>query len=111
MLLEATLLLHSKLGAGIAREFLRFVGASGISELVIDEDINGQAKELFLEEEALSLTDASTIVLMKVVNAKNVATYDTRSFSRHHESIIGLGYWESLGPRERKSLSALLKEK
>jgi uncharacterized protein with PIN domain len=36
---ETTLLLQSKLGPGMAREFVRFVGASGISELVVDEEI------------------------------------------------------------------------
>jgi predicted nucleic acid-binding protein len=107
VVLETTLLLQSKLGPGIAREFVRFVGASGVSELVVDEDTHAQSKRLFLDDKGLSLTDASTMVLMKAVDARNVATFDVRSFSKYRESVVGPGYWESLGQKEREALGAL----
>jgi predicted nucleic acid-binding protein len=109
VVLETILLLQSKLGPGIAREFVRFIGASGISELVVDKDTNAQSEKLFLEDKALSPTDASTMVLMGIVNARSVAAYDVRSFGKYHESIVGPGYWESLGQKERQALGVLVK--
>jgi predicted nucleic acid-binding protein len=109
VVLETTLLLQAKLGPDVAREFVRFSGASGISELFVDEEMNAKSKKLFLDDAGLSLTDASTMVLMGVVNAKSVATYDTRSFGKYHESIIGPGYWESLGQKERQVFGVIAK--
>lgn len=104
IVLESTLLLRSKLGSSVAREFLRFAGASGITELIVDQGVNDEAKRLFSEDEALSLTDAATIALMRTIDAGNIGTYDKRSFSGYFESIVGPGYWESLETEERKRL-------
>jgi hypothetical protein len=49
------------------------------------------------------------MVLMGIVNAGNLATYDVRSFGWYHDSVVGPGYWESLSEKDRQALSALAK--
>ena len=78
-----------------------------MGELVVDEETHAKSKELLLNDEALSITDASSIVLMDVVNAESIATYDAQSFGRRRGSIVGPGYWESLDATERKTLDAV----
>src|SRR5713226_2785357 len=66
VVLESTLLLKGRGGAGMARAFIRLLKKGGISVILPDEDAYGAALEVFDERaETLSLCDASSLVLMK----------------------------------------------
>jgi predicted nucleic acid-binding protein len=102
--LETTLLLNSKMGAGLSRAFLEFVDESGITELVVDDSLHRQARALFRDDNKLSLTDSASVALMRSLGIEWLATFDERSFRKYSKSIVGPAYWESLDEEERKKL-------
>ena len=104
---ETTLLLGSRLGRAAARAVPPFLAKSGFKELVVDEETHSKAVELFDGDERLSLTDASTVLLMKVVGAKTVISFDGRSLGGRDFEVKGAGYWESLTVAEKADVKAL----
>ena len=106
--LETTLLLGSKMGPALARVFLHFVEKSGMTEILVDDEIIGQAKEVFRADAALSLTDSVSVVLARTLGIRYIGTYDQRSFRSYSDDIIGPSYWDSLDGDERKRLKAIV---
>lgn len=98
---EATLLLGSRLGPFVARRLSGFMARSGLKELVVDEDIHRRAVELFQSDESVSLTDAATVLLMKALGFRKLATFDGRTFSQKPVDTVGRNYWQSLTDEER----------
>jgi len=108
VVLETTLLLKSRLGAEAVKAVIDFLNKSGISILVIDELIFKKALELLIEmPERLSLCDAVSIVLIKELNIRTLASFDLRSFSGLVANIIGKGYYASLSDEEKKRVKQL----
>jgi uncharacterized protein len=107
---ETTLLLKSRLGWDLARAFPASTKKMGMKELVVDEGTHARAIEIFQRPgEELSLTDASTLVLMDELGIGTLATFDGRSFRRHHTDAVGPGYWSGLSDRERQEVEKLEK--
>jgi len=108
VILETTLLLKSRLGAEAVKAMIDFLNRSGISILVIDESIFRKALELLIEmPERLSLCDAASVVLIKELNIRTLASFDLRSFSGLVANIIGKGYYASLSDEEKKRIKQL----
>jgi predicted nucleic acid-binding protein len=107
--LESTLLINARLGPTVARALPKFVQESGVSEIVIEEDLHKKSLALFLSDDRLSLTDAATTVLVDVLNVGTLATFDVRSFSKRAAMIKGAGYWEALSEEEKRRARTLTK--
>ena len=108
VVLETTLLLKSRLGAEAVKAMIDFLNRSGISILVVDEPIFRKALELLIEmPERLSLCDAASVVLIKELNIRTLASFDLRSFSGLVANIIGKGYYASLSDEEKKRVEQL----
>lgn len=106
--LESTLLLGSKMGRELPRAFLTFVEESGMTELLVDAEVDLQARELFRADQALSLTDSASLAIMRSFGIRWLGTYDERSFKRYSNNLVGRSYWDSLDEAERKRLTERL---
>ena len=104
--IEATLLLGSRLGPSAARAVPSFLSKSGFKELLVDEPTHAKAVDLFSRDERLSLTDASSVLLMGVVGAKSILGFDARSFAGRDVEVVGGGCWERLSDSEKRSVEA-----
>jgi predicted nucleic acid-binding protein len=104
--LETTLLLQSKMGPRLSREFIKFLRESGIAELVVDEGTHERAKELFGNELALSLADSTTVGLLEALKIERLGTFDQRSFRKYSEKVLGPAYWDTIDVQERKKLKS-----
>ncbi|MCL5672627.1 MAG: PIN domain-containing protein [Nitrososphaerota archaeon] len=104
--IEATLLLGSRLGPSAARAVPSFLSKSGFKELLVDGPTHAKAVDLFIRDERLSLTDASSVLLMGVVGAKALLGFDTRSFAGRNVEVVGGGHWERLSDSEKKGVGA-----
>jgi predicted nucleic acid-binding protein len=106
--LETTLLLESRLGWEPARRFPGYARRMGLKELVVDEESHGKAVAMF--EGAgrdLSLTDASTLLLLDSLGIGTLATFDRRSFSKIGGMIVGAGYVDTLAEDEKVEMMKL----
>lgn len=111
VVLETTTLLKVRAGPEVAKAFLDFLEGSGIEVLVTDEGTFRKAVRIFKELcERLSLRDAVSLIVMKELGMRTIATYDERSFSGLVKNIIGRGYFEALAEEERREVERLLKE-
>ena len=108
VVLESTLLLRGRGGAGMARAFVKFLKNGRISVMLLDDDVYSKALELFDERaETLSLCDSASMVLMKKMGIQRLASYDERSFLGMTKQVIGRGYFESLEGQQQKLIRAL----
>jgi predicted nucleic acid-binding protein len=106
--LETTLLLSSKMGPMLPRVFLDFVEKSGITELLVDDEAQQQAKKIFRGDRFLSLTDAASLVLADTLRIRWLGTFDERSFRNRGKDIVGPGYWETLDDKEKRRLKSAI---
>lgn len=108
VVLESTLLLGGRISRTTARSLPRFIKDSGIQSVCIDEEVEARATSLFVEDERISLTDSTTLVLVRELRIPNLATYDSRSFVGHSLNLVGQGYWRGLEEKEqREALKAI----
>ena len=109
VVLETTLLLRSRLGVEAVKAMINFLKGSGIAVLIVDEPIFKEAFKLLVEKpEQLSLCDAASIILMKKLDIKVLASFDLRSFRGLVPNIIGKGYYVSLSDVEKKHIKSLI---
>jgi len=86
----------------MASALIRLLKRGRISVMLLEEDANVEARGLFDERaETLSLCDAASLVLMKKLGIRRLASYDERSFLGMTKHVVGRGYFDSLeGPRQ-----------
>ena len=83
-------------------KFAKKVNASSLAETF------RKALELLIEmPERLSLCDAASVVLIKELSIRMLASFDLRSFSGLVPNIIGKGYYASLSDEEKKKVEQL----
>ena len=107
VVVEATLLLASRVGRPAARAVPRFLGRSGFRELLVDKETHARAVELFAKDDRLSLTDASSVLLMNVVGAKTAMSFDERSLGGRDFVVVGTGHWDAMTDEEKEEIRFL----
>ena len=107
VVVEATLLLASRVGRPAARAVPRFLGRSGFRELLVDKETHARAVELFTKDDRLSLTDASSVLLMKMVGAKAAMSFDERSLGGRDFDVVGAGHWDAMTDEEKEDVMSL----
>jgi predicted nucleic acid-binding protein len=86
----------------MARALMKPLKKGRISVMPVEKDAQLEALGLFDERaETLSLCDAASLVLMKMLGIQRLASYDERSFLGMTKHVVGSGYFDSLeGPRQ-----------
>lgn len=104
--LEATLLLGSHIGHGAARSVPSFLSKSGFRELIVDGETRAKALGLFGGDDRLSLTDATSLIMMEAVGARTMLSFDERSFAGRGIKVVGRRYRDSLTAEEKEETGA-----
>lgn len=109
---ETLTILKYRISVETAKAFIEEFIRKGTIELIhIDKSMEVMALELFeknIERKGFSHTDATTVITMKSLRIDYLLTFDTRSFGGLVENLIGLGYWNTLTPEEKRRIQKVI---